>query len=75
MIISHVKLFMVFFSHVTIIADSALCFNAIFGSILRAMGQFIYIIDRIIHGCLEILNLFLVLTWISHSFALLTRQT
>ena len=35
-----------------IIADSALYFNAIFGAIF-------YLINRIIHGCLEISNLFL----------------
>ena len=37
-------------SHVTIIADSALSFNVILGAILRLMGQFFYIINRIIHG-------------------------
>ena len=42
MIISHVRLFMVI-SHVTIIADSALCLNAILGAIF-------YIINRLMHG-------------------------
>ncbi len=52
MIISHVRLFMVI-SHVTIIADSALCFNAILGAIFCVVGQYFNIIKRIIHGCLE----------------------
>ena len=34
----------------------------------------LYIINRIIHGCLEIPDLFLVLNMISHSFAALTRE-
>ena len=34
----------------------------------------LYIINRKIHGCLEIRNLFLVLKMISHSFAALTRE-
>ena len=34
----------------------------------------LYIINRKIHGCLEIRNLFLVLKMISHSFAVLTRE-
>ncbi len=41
-------------SHVTIIPDSALCFNSILGATLGVMGQFFYIINRIIRGCLEI---------------------
>ena len=56
MIISqcHVRLFMVI-SHVTIITDSALCFNAILGAILGVIKwDIFYIINRIIHGCLEI---------------------
>ncbi len=40
-------------SHVTIIADSALCFNAILGAIL-GNGAIFYIKNRVIHGCLEI---------------------
>jgi hypothetical protein len=56
MVISHVRLFMVI-SHVMIIADSALCLNAIFGAILHKFegnGSIFYTINRIIHGCLEI---------------------
>jgi hypothetical protein len=34
----------------------------------------LYIINRKIHGCLEIQELFLVLNMISHSFAALTRE-
>ena len=34
----------------------------------------LYIINRKIHGCLEIRNLFLVLKMISHSFAALTHE-
>ena len=34
----------------------------------------LYIINRKIHGCLEIRNLFLVLKMISHSFDALTRE-
>jgi hypothetical protein len=36
--------------------------------------NFVYIINRKIHGCLEITDLFLVLNMISHSFAALTRE-
>jgi hypothetical protein len=36
--------------------------------------NFVYIINRKIHGCLEIPDLFLVLNMISHSFAALTRE-
>ena len=34
----------------------------------------VYIINRIIHVCLEIPDLFLVLNMTSHSFAALTRE-
>ena len=34
----------------------------------------VYIINRKIHGCLEIPDIFLVLNIISHSFATLTRE-
>ncbi len=34
----------------------------------------VYIINRIIHVCLEIPDLFLLLNMISHSFAALTRE-
>ena len=52
MIISHVRLFMGI-SHVTIITDSALCFNAILGAILGIIKwDIFYIINRIILGCL-----------------------
>ena len=40
-----------------IIADSALCFNAIVLGVAGNLGGnrvFFYIINRIIHGCLEI---------------------
>jgi hypothetical protein len=36
--------------------------------------NFVYIINRKIHGCLEIPDLFLVLNMISHSFAALTGE-
>ncbi len=52
MIISHVRLFMAI-SHVTIITDSALCFNAILGAVLGVIKwDIFYIINRIILGCL-----------------------
>ena len=34
----------------------------------------VYIINRIIHVCLEILDLFLLLNMISHAFTALTRK-
>ena len=69
MIISHVRLFMII-SHVKIIAFqlSLFCKNYRFSKIV------LYIINRKIHGCLEIPDLFLVLNMISHSFAVLTRE-
>ena len=69
MIISHVRLFMII-SHVKIIAFqlSLFCKN------YRFSKTVLYIINRIIHGCLEIPYLFLVLNMISHSFAALTRE-
>ena len=56
-------------SHVKIIAFqlSLLCKN------YRFSQTVLYIINRKIHGCLEIPDLFLVLNMISHSFAALTR--
>ena len=39
-----------------------------------AIGLFFYIINRTIHGYLQIWNLFRVLNRISHSFALITRE-
>ena len=57
-------------SHVKIIAFqlSLFCKNYRFSKIV------LYIINRKIHGCLEIPDLFLVLNMISHSFAVLTRE-
>ena len=57
-------------SHVKIIAFqlSLFCKN------YRFSKTVLYIINRIIHGCLEIPDLFLVLNMISHSFAALTRE-
>ena len=70
-IISHVRLFMIgLISHVKIIAFqlSLFCKN------YRSSKTVLYIINRKIHGCLEIPYLFLVLNMISHSFAALTRE-
>ena len=57
-------------SHVKIIAFqlSLVCKN------YRLSKTVLYIINRKIHGCLEIPDLFLVLNTISHSFAALTRE-
>ena len=57
-------------SHVKIIAFqlSLFCKN------YRFSKTVLYIINRIIHGCLEIPDLFLVLNMISHLFAALTRE-
>ena len=57
-------------SHVKIIAFqlSLFCKNYHFSKTV------LYIINRKIHGCLEIPDLFLVLNMISHSFAALTRE-
>ena len=57
-------------SHVKIIAFqlSLFCKN------YRFSKTVLYIINRKIHGCLEIPDLFLVLNMISHSFAALTRE-
>ena len=57
-------------SHVKIIAFqlSLFCKN------YRFSQTVLYIINRKIHGCLEIPDLFLVLNMISHSFAALTRE-
>ena len=57
-------------SHVKIIAFhlSLFCKNDRFSKTV------LYIINRKIHGCLEIPDLFLVLNTISHSFAALTRE-
>ena len=68
-IISHVRLFMII-SHVKIIGFqlSLFCKN------YRFSKTVLYIINRKIHGCLEIPDLFLVLNMISHSFAALTRE-
>jgi hypothetical protein len=66
---SHVRLFMII-SHVKMIAFqlSLFCKN------YRFSKTVLYIINRIIHGCLEIPDLFLMLNVISHSFAALTRE-
>ena len=69
MIISHVRLFMII-SHVKIIAFQL----SLFCKYYRFSKTVLYIINRIIHGCLEIPYLFLVLNMISHSFAALTRE-
>ena len=57
-------------SHVKIIAFqlSLFCKN------YRFSKTVLYIINRKIHGCLEIPDLLLVLNMISHSFAALTRE-
>jgi hypothetical protein len=57
-------------SHVKIIAFqlSLFCKNCRFSKTV------LYMINRKIHGCLEIPDLFLVLNMISHSFAALTRE-
>ena len=68
-IISHVRLFMII-SHVKIIAFQLLLFCKNY----RFSKTVLYIINRKIHGCLEIPDLFLVLNMISHSFAALTRE-
>jgi hypothetical protein len=62
--------FMIIFSHVKIIAFqlSLFCKN------YRFLKTDLYIINRKIHGCLEIPDLFLVLNMISHSFAALTLE-
>ena len=60
MIISHVKIIAFQFS--------LFCKN------YRFSKTVFYIINRKIHGCLEIPDLFLVLNMISHSFAALTRE-
>ena len=64
----NVRLFMIT-SHVKIIAFqlSLFCKN------YRFSKTVLYIINRKIHGCLEIPDLFLVLTMLSHSFTALTR--
>ncbi len=58
-------------SHVTIIADSALC-NAIFGGNFGGCNIFVYKQNNTWMS--ENMKFFLVLTRISHSFALLTRE-
>ena len=70
-IISHVRLFMII-SHVKIIAFQLSL--SIFCKNYRCSKTVLYIINRKIHGCLEIPDLFLVLNMISHSFAALTRE-
>ena len=65
-----------------IIYDNFTCENYLFRqSLFIAYGYFIllektavYIINRIIHVCLEVPDLFLVLNMISHLFAALTRE-
>ncbi len=53
-IFSHVRLFMII-SHVTIIADSVTCDDfADLMLFLQGNGAIFHIINRIIHGCLEI---------------------
>ena len=70
MIISHVKLLFMIISHVKIIAFqlSLFCKN------YRFSKTVLYIINRKIHGWLEIPNVFLVLNMTSHSFAVLTCE-
>ena len=62
-----------------IIHDNLTCENYRFSNIaflykLSLFKDCLYIINRIIHGCLEIPDLFLMLNMISHSFAALTRE-
>ena len=68
-IISHVRLFMII-SHVKIIAFQL----SLFCKSYRFSKTVLYILNRKIHGCLEIPDSFLVLNMISHSFAALTRE-
>ena len=70
MIISHVKLLFMIISHVKIIASqlSLFCKN------YRFSNTVLYIINRKIHGWLEIPNLFLVLNMTSQSLAALTCE-
>ena len=58
-------------SHVKIIAAFQL---SLFCKNYRFSKTVLYMINRKIHGCLEIPDLFLVLDMISHSFAALTRE-
>ena len=64
------KISAILISHVKIIAFqlSLFCKNYRFSKTL------LYIINRKIHGCLEIPDLFLVLNMVSHSFAALTCE-
>jgi hypothetical protein len=57
-------------SHVKIIAFQL----SLFCKKYRFSKTVLYIINRIIHGCLEIPDLFIVLNMKSHSFAALTRE-
>ena len=57
-------------SHVKIIAFQL----SVFFKNYRFSKTVLYIINRKIHGCAEIPDLFLVLNMISHSFAALTRE-
>ena len=57
-------------SHVEIIAFQL----SLFCKKYRFSKTVLYIINRKIHGCLEIPDFFLVLNMISHSFAALTRE-
>ena len=71
LIISHVRLFMII-SHVKIVAFQTIIIYCLCMDILLEKTV-VYILNRTIHVCLEIPDLFLVLN-ISHSFAALTRK-
>ena len=62
-----------------IIYDNLTCENYRFSNYrfsakIIAFQTVLYIINRKMHGCLEIPDLFIVLYMISHSFAALTRE-
>ena len=61
-------------SHVKIIAFQTIIIHCLYGYFILLEKTVVYIINRIIHVCLEIPDLFLVLKMISHSFAALTRE-
>ena len=73
LIILHVRLFMII-SHVKIIAFQTIGIHCLYGYFILLEKTVVYIINRVIHMCWEIPDLFLVLNMISNSFAALTRE-
>ena len=65
LIISHVRLFMII-SHMKIIAFQTITNHSFWTSYIGGKPV-VYIINRKIHGCLEIPDLFLMLNMISYS--------